>query len=63
MSSDSTKKPDPNLEDINKAIKEFPNVIRDKERAFKAKEKVLKLFMKLAKELEELEKKSKKGIG
>ncbi len=47
---------DPNIDDIRKAIEEFPKVIKQKEEAHEAKEQVLKPFMKLAAELYLMEK-------
>jgi uncharacterized cupin superfamily protein len=42
---------DPNLKNIDKALKEFPKVVKQKEDAYRENEKVMKPFMKLAKEL------------
>jgi hypothetical protein len=45
---------------INKALKEFPKVLRQKELAYQEKEKVLKSFMPMAKDLKkQVEKKCK----
>lgn len=39
------------LRDINKALKVFPKVVKEKERVHREKEKIIKPFMKVAKDL------------
>jgi len=42
------------LADIQRAIEEFPNVLRQQKLAFESKERVLKRFMPMAAKLQEL---------